>query len=62
MIDMYSDYYDFDDTSTSYPIVISWKNPEDGEDRTRILRSEPDSDEFFGWFLRTNPDIKYSVS
>ena len=57
----YFDYYDYENNSDEFPIVVTWTNPEDGEKRRRKLRSIDESDEFFGWFLKKYPDIKYSV-
>lgn len=61
-IDLYNNYYDdYDSTTSDYPKVVSWKHPEDGQPRQRILRDKSESDAFFDWFLKKHPDIKYSV-
>ena len=58
-IDLYDNYYDFE--IGEFPMVVAWTNPEDGESRRRILRSEPESSEFFSWFLQKYPDIEYTL-
>ena len=62
MINMNRDFYYFDNDNGDYPMTIGWKHPGESEDRTRILRSRADSDEFFDWFLAKYPGIKYSVN
>ena len=51
MINMNRDFYYFDNDNGDYPMTIGWKHPGESEDRTRILRSKADSDEFFDWFF-----------
>lgn len=64
-IDLYDNHYDDYDGSvvktSSYPQFVSWKNPEDGQLRQRIITSESESNTFFNWFLNKYPEIKYVV-
>ena len=58
-IDLYDNYYDYD--LGDFPMIVTWINPENGETRRRILRSETESSEFFNWFLQKYPDIEYTL-
>jgi hypothetical protein len=61
-IDLYNNYFDDEDlVSSDYPKFVSWENPEDRQQRQRILRNKKESDDFFKWFLGKYPDIKYTV-
>ena len=61
-IDLFDNYYhDYDATTSDYPKIVSWKNPEDGQPRQRVIRSKLESDAFFDWFLNKHPEIKYTV-
>ena len=60
IIDLYdNNYYDYD--TGDFPMLVTSSNPEDGESRRRILRSETESSEFFSWFLQKYPDIEYTL-
>jgi len=64
-IDLYDNYYDDHSgiaaMTSSYPKFVSWKNPEDGEFRQRVLRNDSEHKMFFEWFLNKYPEIKYTV-
>jgi hypothetical protein len=60
IIDLYdNNYYDY--STDDFPMLVTWINPEDGESRRRILRSEAESSEFFTWFLQKYPGIEYTL-
>jgi len=59
-IDLYDNHYE-DEYENGFPVLVSWVNPESGETRRRILRSERESSEFFSWFLWKHPDIEYTL-
>jgi len=59
-IDLYDNNYD-DEYEDGFPVFVSWNNPENGETRRRILRTERESSEFFSWFLWKYPDIEYTL-
>jgi len=61
-IDLYDNYYDYDgDWTTEYPKIVSWVNPENGETRSRLLRDQNESEEFFAWFDPKYPDIAVTI-
>lgn len=57
----YDDYYENVVITSSYPKFVSWKNPEDGHFRNRILRDDAEYKVFFEWFLSKYPDINYTI-
>lgn len=58
-IDVYDNYYDFDDSE--FPKLVTWTSPEDGEGRSRIIRNERESEEFFSWFNRKYPEVTVTI-
>jgi hypothetical protein len=60
MTTLNSDYFDFIDHST-YPKLVSWLSPEDGNERNRILRNQEEETEFFSWFSRKYPNIETTI-
>ena len=60
-IDLYDNHYE-DTYDKGFPVIVSWINPENSEERTRLIRSEKESNEFFSWFRNKYPSISYTVT
>ena len=58
-IDVFDNYYDYD--ASEFPKLVTWISPDDGENRSRIIRDERESEEFFSWFNRMYPDISVTI-
>ena len=55
-------YYENYKESIEYPKIISWENPEDGEERNRVIRNDRESEEFFNWFHKKYPDMTFKIN
>jgi len=50
------------DWTAEYPKIVSWVNPENGETKSRHLRDQNASEEFFAWFNQKYPDIAVTIT